>query len=108
MSYLLLIAVVYFLHLLLKMNWICTGILFLYGIWSLSRHKKVLRGQKFQEERFFAVSLYLDTVLYAFLKEEKIDGALRDTAAEAERFGIRRDRAVNYHCDWKKPFLANE
>ncbi|MBO5657367.1 MAG: hypothetical protein J6R94_04200 [Agathobacter sp.] len=80
MSYLLLIAVVYFLHLLLKMNWICTGILFLYGIWSLSRHKKVLRGQKFQEERFFAVSLYLDTVLYAFLKEEKIDGALRDTA----------------------------
>ena len=26
-------------------------------------------------------------------------GANIDAAAEAERFGIRRDRAVNYHCD---------
>ena len=79
MSYLLLIAVVYFLHLLLKMNWICTGIIFLYGLWSLYKHKKIMRGQKAYQDRFHAVSLYLDTVLYAFLKEEKIDGALRDT-----------------------------
>jgi hypothetical protein len=38
------------------------------------------RKQQEQERRFFEVSLYLDTILYAFVKEEKVEPAVRDVS----------------------------
>lgn len=80
MIYLMLVAVVFFLHLLLKMNWITTIVLLVMGFLALPLHRKAWKKQKNNEERFFEVSLYMDTVLYAFLKEEKIEAAIRDAA----------------------------
>lgn len=80
MIYLMLVAVVFFLHLLLKMNWVTTIILLSLGFVALSRHRKAWILQKNSEKRFFEASLYMDTVLYAFLKEEKIESAVRDTS----------------------------
>ena len=80
MIYLILVAVVFFLHLILKMNWITTIILLGFGFIALPLHRKAWQKQKMNENRFFEASLYMDTVLYAFLKEEKIEGAIRDAA----------------------------
>ena len=80
MIYLMLVAVVFFLHLLLKMNWITTFILLGFGFLALSLHRKAWQKQKQNETRFFEASIYMDTVLYAFLKEEKVEGAIRDAA----------------------------
>lgn len=78
MIYLVVVAVVFLLRMLLKMNWITTGILFGLSILVLPFHKKEAERKKKNENRFFEASLYLDTILYAFLKEEKIEGAVRD------------------------------
>ena len=80
MIYLVLVAVVFFLHLLLKMNWIVSVILLGLGLIALPIHGKVLKQQRESEKRFFQASLYMDTVLYAFLKEEKVEAAIRDAA----------------------------
>lgn len=81
MIYLVLVAVVFFLHLLLKMNWITTIVLLILGLMALPSHRRERRKQRESEKRFFETSLYIDTVLYAFLKEEKIESAMRDVAA---------------------------
>lgn len=40
--------------------------------------KKQQKQQKYQEKRFHEMSVYMDTILYAFAKEGKIDAALSD------------------------------
>lgn len=78
MVYLILVAIVFFLHLLLKMNWITTGIVMVLGLLLIPLHRKEKKKQSYNENRFFEASLYMDTVLYAFLKEEKIESAMKD------------------------------
>ena len=78
MIYLMIIAGVFFLRLLLKLNWPATGILLVLGLCMLPFHKKEIEKRKKNEARFFETCLYLDTMLYAFLKQEKIEGAIRD------------------------------
>ncbi len=78
MIYFAVIAGVFLLRILLKMNWITTGILFVLSLLVLPLHKKEAEKKNSNEKRFFEASLYLDTILYAFLKEEKIEGAIRD------------------------------
>ncbi|MBQ8040195.1 MAG: hypothetical protein IJ274_10070, partial [Lachnospiraceae bacterium] len=68
----------YLLHLLLKLNWITTGILLGAAFLMLPLHSRENEKKKRNESRFFQVSLYLDTILYAFLKEEKIEAAIHD------------------------------
>lgn len=74
-----LIAMIYLLHLLLKMNWVTTGILFVISLLVLPLHRKENEKKKKNETRFFEAALYLDTILYAFLKEEKVESAIYDT-----------------------------
>jgi hypothetical protein len=62
------------------MNWIITIVVLGFGLIAISLHRKVLKQQKDNENRFFEASLYMDTLLYAFLKEEKVEGAIRDAA----------------------------
>jgi hypothetical protein len=71
---------VYFLHVLLKLNlWFSLALLG-YGLLILPVHRKIHVHAKEQEYRFFEVSLYLDTMLYAFVKEEKVEPAVRDVS----------------------------
>ena len=69
---------VYFLHLLLKMSWSATAVVLVFLLAMLPVHIKKYKQMKRQEGRFEDVCLYMDTLLYAFSKEMKIDRALED------------------------------
>lgn len=71
----------YILHLLLKMHWITTGIVALYFVLRVRAHQRRFRQIQEQGLRFMDVTDYLETVLYAFLKEGKVEMALNDTYA---------------------------
>ena len=80
MRYFILFIMVYFLHVLLKLNlWFSLALLG-YGLLILPIQRKIHVHAKEQEYRFFEVSLYLDTMLYAFVKEEKVEPAVRDVS----------------------------
>lgn len=81
MIYFIMGVILFFFHLLLKMNWIVTGVLALFFLIRLPIHRKRYYEMKRQEQRFFDAALYIDTVLYAFVKERKIDAAMVDVAA---------------------------
>ena len=80
MIYFMVVTGIYVLHLLLKLNWITTGVLLVLSFIMLPLHKKEHAKKVHNENRFFQVSLYLDTIMYAFLKEEKLEAAIRDAA----------------------------
>lgn len=74
------IFIVYVLHVLLKLNWYMTGVLLCFMVFVVPQYQKRYRQAKEKETRFFEVSMYLDTVLYSFMKEEKVDLAIRDVS----------------------------
>jgi hypothetical protein len=78
MSYAVVLSVLYLLHLILKMNWYVTGFLAVYGMIAVFFHRKMNLEKIRQEDRFFEASVYIETLLYAFQKEGKIDAALQD------------------------------
>lgn len=80
MIYFVAFLIVYFLHVLLKLHWYTTGVLMLFAVVMIPQHKKRMEKAKECQERFLQVSLYLDTVLYSFVKEEKVEQALLDVA----------------------------
>ena len=71
----------YTLHLMLKMHWITTGIVTVYMLLRVREHRRLYRQSNEQKLRFGEVTDYLDTVLYAFLKEGKVETAFEDTQA---------------------------
>lgn len=71
----------YTLHLMLKMHWITTGIFTVYVLLCVKKHRRLYEAAKEQRMRFDEVADYLDTVLYAFLKEGKVDRTLEDAQA---------------------------
>lgn len=81
MIYLVLFVGIYMLQLLLKMHWITILAFTLYLLLLLPVHRR--RYQQMQEEklRFTETTEYLDTLLYAFLKEEKVERALENAEA---------------------------
>ncbi len=81
MFYFIAFIIIYILHVLLKLQVGFCIALFLFGIVMIPLHKKRYRKAKENKKRFLEVSLYLDTILYAFVKEEKVDLAIRDAAA---------------------------
>lgn len=81
MIYLALLVGMYTLHLMLKMHWITTGIVTAYLLLRVRGHCKLYAKSVEQQLRFSDVTDYLDTILYAFLKEGKVDAALSDTHA---------------------------
>lgn len=72
------LACVYCLHILLKMHWITTGVIALYLLAVLPVHRRHYRKMKEERTRFDEAREYLDTLLYAFRKEEKVERALSD------------------------------
>ncbi|MCD7709156.1 MAG: hypothetical protein LUI02_04710, partial [Clostridiales bacterium] len=81
MTYVILIAGIFCLHLLLKMNWVTSAVIFAYLLVMLQVHRKKYAGQKMQKRRFTEVCEYLDSLLYSFAKEEKVDLALENVEA---------------------------
>ena len=78
MIYFIGLIIIYFLHVLLKLNlWICLA-LAIYALFVIPVHRKWHRRFVDNQQRFHEVSLYLDTMLYAFVKEEKVELAVRD------------------------------
>lgn len=78
MTYILILFLTYVLHLLLKLNWVCTAVVLVFLL--VMQHFHRIKDQRFQEarKRFLDVSLYIDTLLYSFLKEQKIIRAFED------------------------------
>lgn len=81
MIYFISLVILFFFHLILKMNWIITGILAVFFVLMIPVHRKKYDKMKIQQQRFFDASLYMDTLLYAFVKEGKIDAAVEDVEA---------------------------
>lgn len=92
------VLIVYFLHVLLKLDWELTLILLLFMLLMLPLHQKRYRQSKEKQDRFFDVSMYLDTLLYAFVKEEKVDLAVRDVSLTLPESKIKRlaEHALEY------------
>lgn len=80
MIYFIAFVIVYFLHVLLKLNWYATGVLMVFAILIIPLHKKRYNAAKKNQQKFYEVSLYLDTILYSFVKEEKVESAIRDVS----------------------------
>ena len=74
------VVIVYFLHVLLKLDEETTLLLLLFVAFMLPFHQKHYSQARENQTRFFEVSLYLDTLLYAFVKEQKVDLAVRDVS----------------------------
>lgn len=98
MIYICALSGVFFLHLLLKLNWISTIFVALFVILMIPQHQKQYRKYKKSKERFQETALYIDTLLYAFAKEGKADKALQD-AKQALPDGIMKttvEKALEY------------
>ena len=78
MIYAIVLLLVFFLHLILKMSWWATLIVGVYLLLMVNVHKKSYGRQIYQRERFESTSMYIDTLLYAFVKEGKILMAFED------------------------------
>lgn len=72
MIYLIAFVLVYALHVLLKLNWYMTVLVAVYVSLVIPLHRKRYETYKENKNRFFDVSNYLDTLLYSFVKEEKV------------------------------------
>lgn len=81
MIYILLLIGVYIIHLILKLNWIITGIITVYLICMVPLHRKLYMFQKRQIRRYEDASMYMDTLLYAFVKEKKVIRAFEDVVS---------------------------
>lgn len=75
---LLVIAGLYTLRLLLKMQWMTTVLFGLYMMVRVRIYRKRFRQMKEQQLRFEEACEYMDTFLYAFVKEGKVERALTD------------------------------
>lgn len=78
MVYLIAFIMVYFLQLLLKLNEAMTLVLGIFVLLVIPLHRRWYRRMKENQTRFYEVSLYLDTLLYAFVKDGKVDSAVRN------------------------------
>ena len=76
MIYLVVLLALYALHLLLKLHWITTVVIGGFLLLRISGHRKWYKKKIVYERKFEEVSEYLDMLLYAFVKEEKVERAL--------------------------------
>lgn len=78
MIYLFVFVGLFFIHLILKLNVPVTIVLGVYFLVTVRFHLRRYRKQKEEQQRFTDAAVYMDTLLYAFVKEGKIDGAVSD------------------------------
>lgn len=89
MTYVLILFLTYVLHLMLKLRWISTGIVLVYLLIMQYFHRKKHENFVEARQRFLDVSLYIDTLLYSFLKEKKIIRAFEDVKSTLEKGHMR-------------------
>ena len=78
MIYFVAFVLIYGLHVLLRLNiWTCIAV-GVFALWMIPKYRTRYRKMKEYQQRFFDVSMYLDTILYSFIKEEKVELAVRD------------------------------
>lgn len=97
MMYFVAMVIVYALHVLLKLNWYMTLILVLYAFVIIPQHKKRYQIQKANQQKFYEVSNYLDTLLYAFVKEEKIAMAIFDVSQTLSQGRMKESVTKAFH-----------
>ena len=81
MIYLVMLAGLYALHVLLKLHWMTTLVIGIFLACRIPKHRKLHLMKEENERKFREVSEYLDTLLYSFVKEEKVERAMVDTEA---------------------------
>ena len=84
MTYVLILFLTYVLHLMLKLSWISTGIVLVFLLVMQHFHRKKHANFIEARKRFLDASLYIDTLLYSFLKEKKIIRAFEDVKSTLE------------------------
>ena len=90
--------IVYTLHVVLKLNWYMTMGLGVFALIMVPRHKKRYEVFLKNKKRFFEVSSYLDTLLYSFVKEEKVVLAILDVSQTLPQGEMKRlvEKAFDY------------
>ena len=84
MIYFVAFVLIYGLHVLLRLNiWTCIAV-GVFALWMIPKYRTRYRKMKEYQQRFFDVSMYLDTILYSFIKEEKVELAVRDVCQKGK------------------------
>ena len=87
MIYFVVFVLIYLLKVLLKLNiWVCL-MLGIYGFMMVPLYRKRARKIREFRQHFYEVSLYLDTILYAFVKEEKVRAQMAENAKKPAKKG---------------------
>lgn len=81
MLYLIVLSGLYALHLLLKLHWITTLIIGSFLMVRIRVHRKWYDEKQKYNQKFLDASEYMDLLLYAFVKEEKVERALVNVEA---------------------------
>lgn len=81
MIYFIFVIIIFILKLLLKLKLVTTAVIGIFLLISLQLHKRLYIQMLRQNARFRDTSVYMDTLLYAFLKEGKILRAFEDVLA---------------------------
>ena len=98
MIYWMALVLVYAMHVILKLNWYMTALVAAYAVLVIPLHKKRYKIYLENRKRFFDVSNYLDTLLYSFVKEEKVVLAMLDVSQTLPQ-GAMKDltqKAIDY------------
>ena len=74
------VVLIGFLNVLLKLSWQSTLLLGIFVLTVLPFHQRLYKKALRHEKDFYETALYLDTLLYAFVKEEKVILAMQDVA----------------------------
>ena len=98
MIYFIALIIVYTLHVVLKLNWYMTAFLGVFACVMVPCHKKRYETFQRNKNRFFEVSSYLDTLLYSFVKEEKVVLAISDVSQTLPQGEMKQlvEKALDY------------
>lgn len=98
MIYGIMCVILFLFHLALKLNWYMIAGLFVYFLFMVRRHRQKYYKQKEEEQRFLDAGIYMDTLLYAFAKERKIEAALSDVLSSLPEGQMKRvvERALSH------------
>lgn len=91
MIYVVMLAGMYALSLMMKMHWITALGLTLYLFLTLKQHRRLYEKMQLESSRFGEAAGYLDSFLYAFSREQKVERTLVNVEAALEE-GVMREK----------------
>lgn len=89
MIYAVILVGMYALSLMMKMHWITAVGLTMYLLLTLKQHRSLYGKMLTETKRFGEAAGYLDTFLYAFVREEKVERTLENVEAALEESTMR-------------------